>query len=378
MKIIIKLRTFYLCLVIFISITFSFISPAYGTKKQLPLPRTALNLRLECSSAPNHCRVVDTSSQKIMFSASLAKCEKFMINELQKRHGSGYPNLPLWTFGGRQIWADVYFYSGWRIQYNIYTNHYRLLDPDSQRHAWGSYEACRTVFEKIRIKKNIIPRSSHIVVVVHGLFRSRFHMSKITRALAAAGYEPVNIDYPSTLRPITEHSRQLAKLIERYEGADTVSFVTHSMGGLVVRGLFAEENWQKDINLHRLVMIAPPNQGSEIARLLQDVPLYNQVTGPPGEQLIKEAQNLPVPEIEFGIIAGLQENPIGFSPLIQEKNDGLIAVENTHLAGSSAFKIISGDHNNLPYKQKTIDSVLNFLKNGKFEVNGKVKMESEN
>lgn len=329
--------------------------------------RTVLDLKLRCLQKRNLCQIIDHADQNILFEGSFRKSQKFLVEELENRHGSGQPNLPLWTLGGRQFWADEYFYAGWRIQQNIYTNHYRLLDPDNVRQAWGDYEACRTAFEKIRVNKDISAGSSHLVIIVHGLFRSRFHMSVITETIKEAGFEPAAIDYPSTGRALADHARQLKKIIRRYDGADTVSFVTHSMGGLVVRSLFKEESWKKNIIPHRLVMIAPPNQGAEVARQFQNVPFYRQVTGPSGEQLVEEAKTLPVPDIEFGIIAGKLDSPIGFSSIIEGKNDGLVAVENTRLKGSSAFKIISGDHNSLPHLEKTQNLVLDFLAEGRFQ-----------
>ena len=328
--------------------------------------RTVLELRRECPEEIDRCRVVDLVDNETLFEGPLKEAEDFMLEELKQRHGTGYPNLPLWTFGGRQTWADVYFYAGWRIQKNVYTGHHRLLDERARRQAWGSYEACRTVFEKQRVKENISPEHTHLVIIVHGLFRSRFHMSELTAAIKEAGYEAAAIDYPSTARSIGDHGRQLKKLILNYENADTVSFVTHSMGGLVVRSLFGEENWQRHLSPHRLVMIAPPNQGAEVARQLQYIPFYRQVTGPAGEQLVEEAKNLSIPEIEFGIIAGRLEDPVGFSPLITGKDDGLVGVENTKLEGSSDFRVITGHHNNLPYLEETKELVINFLKTGKF------------
>ncbi len=195
-------------------------------------------------------------------------------------------------------------------------------------------------------------------------------MHELTEALAEAGFEAAAVDYPSTTRSLGEHGRQLKQLLSSYDEADTVSFVTHSMGGLVVRSLFAHESWREKLTPHRLVMIAPPNQGAEVARQLQYIPFYRQVTGPAGEQLVQEAQNLPVPEIEFGIIAGRLEEPVGFSPLITGEDDGLVAVENTRLEGSKDFTIVTGDHNNLPKLEETKQLVINFLREGNFELKG--------
>lgn len=82
------------------------------------------------------------------------------------------PNIPMPTLGGKQVWADEYVYAGWRIQQNIYTKHFRLLDPLNTRRAWGDFEACKSALDEVRVKTGLKPKSSHMVLLVHGIARS--------------------------------------------------------------------------------------------------------------------------------------------------------------------------------------------------------------
>ena len=142
------------------------------------------------------------------------------------------PNLALPTGGGNQLWADVAYDGGWRVQRHVWTGHARLLDRNDVRRAWGSEESCRAALaERAPGLENA---SLPVAVVLHGLWRSRDSMSAITEALEESGFEVLDVAYPSTRRTIAEHAAQVAELLDglRGEGRE-VSFVTHSLGGLV-------------------------------------------------------------------------------------------------------------------------------------------------
>ncbi len=279
-----------------------------------------------------------------------------------------YPNIPSWTLGGKQYWADVFIYGGWRIQKNIFSGHFRLLDPEDIRCGWGDYEHCRDLFENKRQEQNITLSSSHMVIVVHGILRSKDMLSKMTGKLQKDGYEARAINYPSTRGTITEHARRLELLISRLENVDTLSLVTHSMGGIIVRKMFeGKHSWPANINRGRLVMIAPPNRGSEVAQKLDNIPLYKLITGKSGRELkSSNIKSLPIPELEFGIIAGKVDGGINFRHLISEENDGTVSVNTTRLAEATDFILLNGSHNSLPRQDDVIDKTIKFLKAGSF------------
>jgi len=278
------------------------------------------------------------------------------------------PNLKTVTLGGQQFWQDRDIHAGWRIQENILTGHCRLLDPENKRIAWGHYKTCTSGLEKIRHNPRIHQLSRHAVLLIHGIGPSPRPFKKMQSALAEAGFEAIPVHYPSTFNTIECHARSLTGLLNRIEGIDQVSFVTHSMGGLVLcEALSCEPYWRENIRINRTVMIAPPNQGSVMAGLLKNVPLYQFLYGEPGQQLTpRAARKRPeFPDIPLMIIAGGKQNRHGFNPFLQGDNDGMVKVSETRLGDIKPSVIIPALHATLCKHPETIRHTLNFLKLGK-------------
>ena len=84
--------------------------------------------------------------------------------------------IPMPTMGGKQFWADELFFQQWRIQQNVLTGHYRLLDGKDFRHASGSYEECLAALDEIKQKRKLPPMQGKAVIVLHGLGADRTHM----------------------------------------------------------------------------------------------------------------------------------------------------------------------------------------------------------
>jgi len=278
-------------------------------------------------------------------------------------------NLPTPTMGGTQLWRVSHVFAGWRIQENVLTGYYRLLDPEDIRRAWGSYPQVKARLDALKKIENIHPPSKHLVLLVHGILRSTGTFSELEKALIDAGFDAVAISYPSTRSTIEEHAEGLARLLDRQEGTETVSFVTHSMGGLVVRHLLSRDDaWMRRIVVHRIVLIAPPNQGSAIARLLEDIPAYRLIYGEAGQQLTPaEASNIPAIEHPFAIVAGGIGDGEGFNPLLPGDDDGTVGVAETRLEGAKDFLVVPEIHAMISNHQDTIRATINFLKHGKFD-----------
>lgn len=277
-------------------------------------------------------------------------------------------NLPFPTLGGKQIWADIFIRNGWRIQHNVVSGHCRLLDRNNIRRAWGTPEHCRECFEKLYRQKKSLVESTHLVMLVHGLGRSAGAFTVLEDSLRRDGYSTANVNYPSTRLGIEEHADNLEQIIDSLDSVAAISFVTHSLGGLVVRNLLARESrWRDKIDVRRLVMIAPPNKGSQIADRLKELPAYRWLTGKSGQGLTTEAAaGLPIPEIEFGIIAGGRGNTNGFNPLLPGDNDGLVTVAETALDGARDFMLVRTTHGLVDDHPQTIDATLAFLRDGRF------------
>jgi pimeloyl-ACP methyl ester carboxylesterase len=165
-------------------------------------------------------------------------------------------------------------YAGYRIQRNVWTGHHRLLSPHDLRLAIGDFDACRAALDRIVAHTGARPTSRHLVVLLHGLFRSKDSFGPMVRALRAAGFEAHAVNYPSTRQSLQDHADQVEQLLEHARDVDTVSFVTHSMGGIVARVLLSrlDRPWRQRIAVNRLVMIGTPNRGGRGRRATRAAP----------------------------------------------------------------------------------------------------------
>lgn len=207
------------------------------------------------------------------------------------------------------------------------------------------------------------------VVLLHGLKRSRYSMNKIANALNKAGYQACNINYPSNRLSATELVEHIKEHITVCFGSDVgpVNFVTHSMGGIMVRAL-AESPQSPAID--RVVMIAPPNKGSEIVDLHRTSRMFRWLMGDVATQLGTDTNSLPLrlgpAHFDVGVIAGSGlSNPMGLW-VFDEPSDGTVAVRSTRLDGMRDFIIVPYGHTLIMRKKQVIDEVLYYLENGRF------------
>lgn len=282
-----------------------------------------------------------------------------------------HPNLPAKTLGGREFWGDVAFRQGWRIQQNVFTEHFRLLDPSDVRQAWGTCDECRARLAEIGAARPIAAMSGKAVLLIHGIGRSSKSMSPLVRPLQEDGYTVIPFDYPSTRIPIEESAGYLRKVIGSLEGIETIDFVVHSMGGLVVRSYLAGE---PDKRLRRMVMLGVPNQGAEMANLVENQPLFRAIYGEAGQQLVGGkaafAAGLPTPRFEFAVIAGARGTEEGFNPLIPGDDDGTVTVASTRLPGARDFQTVNALHALLMGNRESLAATRHFLKTGSLRESG--------
>ncbi len=215
---------------------------------------------------------------------------------------------------------------------------------------------------------------SHIILL-HGLARTSLSMRRIARRLLEEGYSVDNMDYPSR----TDRIEPLALgVIERAlqrapSTALPIHFVTHSMGGMLVRAFLHRHRPER---LGRVVMLAPPNQGTEVVDYYNlRAPLLGRmlrsVLGPASGQMRTDAAALPArlgpANFEVGIIAGtVNRNPV-FGPVIAgTPSDGIVPVERTKLAGMSDFLALPYTHTFIMDKTAVQDQVVHFLRHGRF------------
>lgn len=277
--------------------------------------------------------------------------------------------LTMKTLGGRQFWADVEYFRDWRIQQNVFTKHYRLLDGDDFRHASGSRETCRDKLAAIRAERRLPPMSGEAVILIHGLGRSSKSMLALRRHLESEsnGFTTFGFGYPSTKVDIEQSADYLHSVIESLEGIERIHFVVHSMGGIVVRSYLDRHS---DPRIGRMVMIATPNLGADLADRFRKNLVFRAVFGPAGQQLTREPEGfiagLPVPEFEFGVIAGGRGNDGGYNPLIPGDDDGTVSVESTRLPGAADFIVVDRIHTFLISDPEVQEYAARFLKSGAF------------
>jgi len=208
------------------------------------------------------------------------------------------------------------------------------------------------------------------VIVLHGLGRTEASMGKIEKTLANNGYLVWNEAYPSREAEIeilaANHLPPGIRQCEEWN-AGTIHFVTHSMGGILVRYYFQNNDVRE---ARRVVMLAPPNRGSEITDRYRDEGWYQYVTGPAGQQLGTEENSVPnsltVIPLEVGIIAGSNSSDPWFSTLFNGDNDGKVSVASTRLTEMTAFLVVESGHTFIMNNEQVKEQILYFLRNGEF------------
>ena len=208
------------------------------------------------------------------------------------------------------------------------------------------------------------------VVLLHGLARTSLSMELMAWSLEDRGYRVANIDYPSRDYRIEELAPIAIEAgLDECRGSDkAVHFVTHSLGGILVRQYFSEHDFP---NLGRVVMLAPPNQGSGAVDEMQDFPGFDWLNGPAGYQLGKGADSVPLrlgtPDFEFGVIAGDRTIDPVTSAVLDDPDDGRVSVSDTHLEGMKDFRLVGASHAFIMQKREVMRLVRNFLEHGTFD-----------
>lgn len=218
--------------------------------------------------------------------------------------------------------------------------------------------------------------SADTVVLLHGLGRSPLAMKGLERFLIRQGFKVINQGYASRRGSVAELCQRLFHdLLPGLSGEGEIHFVTHSLGGILLRYGLQHWNFPKS-RLGRAVMLAPPCQGSEVVDVLRYIPLLPRIMGPaflqlgtdessvPMQLLQLERQQLP---IEVGVIAGRTSYEPWFSPLFGEDNDGKVSVSRSRHPGMKDFRVLEVGHTFIMNDKRVRQHILHFLQFGCFQ-----------
>lgn len=209
------------------------------------------------------------------------------------------------------------------------------------------------------------------VILLHGLCRTSHSMTRMERALTGAGYSVQNVSYPSrtaSTQQLADDAIGKAIAVCQRDGATKINFVTHSLGGIMVRSYFARHSLP---SLGRVVMLAPPNQGSEVVDKLGWTFAFKWLNGPAGIELGTDTNSVPnrLGPVTYpvGVIAGdLSINWIN-SLLIPGRDDGKVSIERTKLTGMSDHVVIHTAHPFIMKNREAIKQTIHFLQFGAFQ-----------
>ena len=216
------------------------------------------------------------------------------------------------------------------------------------------------------------PGKGDYAVVLHGLEWIGNKTAKTAEFLAGEGYATVLIRYPSRdLTPDEVIRNHVLPAIKENCTAPgkKINFVGHSMGCILIRALLADPEMRPD-NLGRVVMLAPPNQGSELADLLKRIPAARKLIGPGALKMGTGEESLPrdLPPVDYkpGVIMGSVSTYPFFSIFLPGRDDGIVSVENGRIDGMGDFCVVRTSHVYLPKTPTALAQIAHYLKVGSF------------
>lgn len=212
--------------------------------------------------------------------------------------------------------------------------------------------------------------ASEHVIVLHGLARSPASMARMSYALEKAGFSIANVSYPSrsgSVHDLAERTVAAALDSDAARRADRIHFVAHSLGAILVRDYLRHHRLDR---LGRVVMLAPPNQGSEVVDRLRNWPLFKWINGPAGQELGTNAAGAPQTlggiDFELGVIAGDRTINWINSLLIPGADDGKVSIDSTKIKGMTDHVVIHTAHPFIMKNRTAISQTIRFLRTGFF------------
>ena len=232
-------------------------------------------------------------------------------------------------------------------------------------------KAVLLIFLNISVTEFGYAAEAECTILLHGLGRTHQSMAKIEDSLTFSGYKVWNESYPSRDQSIEQLASLTIETALKYcrsENATPINFVTHSLGGILIRFYLQDNNIE---GLGKIVMIGPPNQGSEVVDLLGELKIFQRLLGPAGGQLGTSDQSVPNKlgplKTPIGIIAGTRSSDPWFNSIFDGDNDGKVSVESTKLDEMTDFVTVEHGHTFIMRQRNVIQFILQFLKTGSFD-----------
>jgi hypothetical protein len=236
-----------------------------------------------------------------------------------------------------------------------------------------SLQSFKFLFVALLFHCALLLNATTTVYLLHGHGASKLIMNKLEKDIAAAGFETCNYGYRSVVDPIEKTGSELYNELKNSE-TDTVCFVTHSMGALVVRAASGNRKAGEPFPVvYRIVMIALPNKGAEAADFYASMRFFRWLLGPNLERMQTGpesfASNLPIPDdAEISIIAGIKGNGKGYNRRIAGEDDGRLKPESALLGLEREMATVCDGHSRLPRNDSVIEMTLSFLIKGTFRL----------
>lgn len=208
------------------------------------------------------------------------------------------------------------------------------------------------------------------VVLLHGLARTSSSMSELGNALNEDGYSVALVDYPSRTHTIEILSKLAVDTgVESClkNGNTRLYFVTHSLGGILVRAYLDNDAIP---GLERIVMLAPPNHGSAVVDSVKGVPGVVWLNGPAFLELGTDEQSVPLSlgkiKTDTAVIAGTRSINLLLSNFLENPDDGKVSVESARLDGMCAMLVIAVSHPFIMKDELAIEQTVYYLNTGRF------------
>ena len=207
------------------------------------------------------------------------------------------------------------------------------------------------------------------LVLLHGLGRTRWSLWPIAREASRRGLTVHNLGYPSRRAAIEELAEDVGRRVRNFANGGVVDVVTHSMGGIVLRAAVASGDIPANA-VRRVVMLAPPNHGSQLADRLSDYLVYRLALGPAAQQIgtgeHSVPRRLPPPPFEVGIIAGRRAANPFFARMLGDESDGKVTVASAQLEGMRELVVVDRSHTFIMWAPDVLAHIFSFLDTGRF------------